>query len=171
MKTQPLRWRRVSEGTLGVVSRAVTYLLSPIPAEAGWSTRPLAESIPQHGLLNPVSVLVKPDGRYDLLASQSRNFACKHLHGNDGGRTGSESPTRGEGAPRLCGRPSRYRYPPRSTSPPAPSLPGSRPPSAHSGSPPRRQPLCLATTGEPPSPPTRHCRRRCRRGTPTRRTG
>jgi len=39
----------------------------------------LAKSIKKHGLLSPITVFQKPDGRYALVAGQRRLLACKHL--------------------------------------------------------------------------------------------
>ena len=39
----------------------------------------LALSIRQNGLLNPITVLAKDDGTYDLIIGQRRFLACKQL--------------------------------------------------------------------------------------------
>jgi ParB family chromosome partitioning protein len=39
----------------------------------------LAQSIKEHGLLNPLTVRARPDARYDILAGQRRYLACKQL--------------------------------------------------------------------------------------------
>src|SRR5260370_39840079 len=39
----------------------------------------LAKSINKQGLLNPITVYQKPDGRYVLIAGQRRLLACKQL--------------------------------------------------------------------------------------------
>jgi ParB family chromosome partitioning protein len=39
----------------------------------------LAKSIEKQGLLNPITVYQKPEGRYALIAGQRRLFACKQL--------------------------------------------------------------------------------------------
>jgi ParB family chromosome partitioning protein len=43
------------------------------------SVEDLARSIERQGLLSPITVLAKPDGRYALIAGQRRLLACKHL--------------------------------------------------------------------------------------------
>ncbi|MCS7001172.1 MAG: ParB/RepB/Spo0J family partition protein, partial [Candidatus Kapabacteria bacterium] len=39
----------------------------------------LAKSIEKQGLLSPITVFRKPDGRYSLIAGQRRLLACKQL--------------------------------------------------------------------------------------------
>lgn len=39
----------------------------------------LAQSIREHGLLNPLTVYPTPDGEYEIIAGQRRFLACKHL--------------------------------------------------------------------------------------------
>lgn len=39
----------------------------------------LAQSIKEHGLLNPLTVRRRPDGRYEILAGQRRYLACRQL--------------------------------------------------------------------------------------------
>lgn len=39
----------------------------------------LAESIRRHGLLSPVTVYQKPNGRYEVVAGQRRTLACRRL--------------------------------------------------------------------------------------------
>jgi ParB family chromosome partitioning protein len=39
----------------------------------------LAKSIEKQGLLSPITVFQKPDGRYALVAGQRRLLACKQL--------------------------------------------------------------------------------------------
>lgn len=42
-------------------------------------SRDLAKSIEKQGLLSPITVFRKPDGRYSLIAGQRRLLACKQL--------------------------------------------------------------------------------------------
>ena len=42
----------------------------------------LVNSIREHGLISPVTVVPLPDGRYDLIADQRRLLACRSLVGS-----------------------------------------------------------------------------------------
>src|SRR5260221_5532069 len=43
------------------------------------TTLDLAASIARQGLLNPITVFRKPDGRFAVIAGQRRTFAVRHL--------------------------------------------------------------------------------------------
>lgn len=47
------------------------------------SLEDLARSIARQGLLSPITVFAKPNGRYGLVAGQRRLLACKHLGWNE----------------------------------------------------------------------------------------